>query len=72
MEFDPNEFLTTKIKSDIKTLYVQFLYMIEDLVDKNKINESEFELLRKRILDYGNNATRSIVDQLKSFEVKIK
>lgn len=72
MGFDPKQFLKEKTKSDIKKLYVQFIYMIEDLADKEKITEEEFSLLRKRILDYGNNAVRELEQQIDSFEVIIK
>jgi hypothetical protein len=42
------------------------------LVKNGKLNEEDFQWLRKRILDYGNNSIRNIDIQLNSFDFSFK
>jgi len=72
MDIDINKFVNSLIFRDVKKLYLNFLYVIEDLRDQNKIDEQEFERLRKRILDHGNNCSRNIEEHLNTFDFKIK
>lgn len=67
-----NNFVLGFVSRDVKKLYLGFLYILEDLRSQNKIDEQEFERLRKRVLDYGNNCYRNIEEQLNTFDFKIK
>lgn len=71
MDIDLNKFVLVSINKEVKKLYLSFLYLIEDLKLNHKITEEEFTLLRKRILDYGNNCYRNIEDQLNTFDFKL-
>jgi hypothetical protein len=72
MNIDLNNLAKGFIYRDIKKLYLSFLYILEDLKSKNQITEEEFQRLRKRVLDYGNNCYRNIDEQLNSFDFIIK
>lgn len=48
---------------EIKRLYKDFLFVLEDL----DISEEEFNLLRKRVLDKGNDSIRNLEDQLDNY-----
>jgi hypothetical protein len=68
VKFDIQEFIFNFVKKSITRLFLSFIYILEDLVADNKISEEEFERLRKRILDYGNNTIREINKELKNFD----
>lgn len=72
MNIDLNDFVKGFIYRDIKKLYLGFLYSLEDLKAQDKISEDEFQRLRKRVLDYGNNCYRNIEEQLNNFDYKLK
>lgn len=72
MNINLNDFVKGFIYRDIKKLYLTFLYSLEDLKDNNKITEEEFQRLRKRVLDHGNNCYRNIEEELNSFDFKLK
>jgi len=42
--------------------------MLEDLKSNENITEEEFQKLRKRVLDHGNNCYRNIEEELNSFD----
>lgn len=71
MDINLNTFVENLISRDIKKLYLSFLYILEDLLADNKITEEEFNRLRKRVLDYGNNSYRNIEEQLNSFDFNL-
>lgn len=68
MDINLNTFIQNFISRDIKKLYLSFLYILEDLRSEQKITEEEFNRLRKRVLDHGNNCYRNIEEQLNSFD----
>lgn len=68
MNIDLNEFVQGFIYRDVKKLYLSFLYMLEDLKSNENITEEEFQKLRKRVLDHGNNCYRNIEEELNSFD----
>lgn len=68
MNIDLNDFVQGFIYRDIKKLYLTFLYLLEDLKSDGKITEDEFQKLRKRVLDHGNNCYRNIEEELNSFD----
>lgn len=72
MDLDLDKFVKGIIARDIKKLYLGFLYLLEDLESEEKITHEEFQRLRKRVLDHGNNCYRDIEDQLNNFDFKLK
>lgn len=72
MNINLDDFVKGLIYRDIKKLYLSFLYLLEDLENENKINEEEFQKMRKRVLDHGNNCYRNIEEQLNNFDFKLK
>jgi len=71
MNIDLNDFVQGFIYRDIKKLYLSFLYILEDLKSNDQITEDEFQRLRKRVLDYGNNCYRGIEEELNSFDFNL-
>lgn len=72
MNIDLNELLKGLVYRDVKKLYLGFLYVLEDLQSQDKITVDEFQRLRKRVLDYGNNCYRNIEEELNNFDFKLK
>lgn len=72
MNVDINNFVIAAVTNEIKKLYLSFLYCSEDLVKTGKLSEQDYQWLRKRILDYGNNSIRNIDTQLNSFDFSFK
>lgn len=65
------EFLQFQIRRKITNLYKQFLFILEDL-EEGKSDKENYQRIRKRILDYGNDATREIEEYLKNLDIKLK
>jgi hypothetical protein len=72
MNIDLNDLVKGFIYRDVKKLYLSFLYALEDLKSQDKINDDEFQRMRKRVLDYGNNCYRNIEEELDNFDFKLK
>ena len=72
MNVDINNFVVAAVTGEIKKLYLSFLYSSEDLVKSGKLSEEDYQWLRKRILDYGNNSIRNLDLQLNSFDFSFK
>jgi hypothetical protein len=72
MNIDLNDLVKGFVYRDIKKLYLSFLYTLEDLKSEDKIREEEFQRLRKRVLDHGNNCYRNIEEELDNFDFKLK
>lgn len=72
MKINLNDFIKGFIYRDIKKLYLSFLYTLEDLKSQDKINNEEFQRMRKRVLDHGNNCYRNIEEELNNFDFKLK
>tara|TARA_B110001454_G_C12600284_1_gene384158 strand:- start:589 stop:852 length:264 start_codon:yes stop_codon:yes gene_type:complete len=67
------EFINFQIQRKVVNLYKNFLFMLEDLRDQGyDIPEEEFQRIRKRILDYGNDTIREIDENLDNFEIRLK
>jgi hypothetical protein len=71
MELDLNSFISGYIQKEVKKLYTSYLYSIEDLKNDGVISEETFVKIRKRILDYGNDCSRNIQEQLECLDFKI-
>jgi hypothetical protein len=72
MNMDLNNLVKGLVYRDIKKLYLSFLYALEDLKNQDKITDEEFQRMRKRVLDYGNNCYRNIEEELDNFDFKLK
>lgn len=55
-------------KKELTSLWKRFFSILEDLRQANKISSAEFQSFRKNILDAGNDAIRSLEEQIKQFE----
>ena len=69
---DLNNLVKGLVYRDVKKLYLSFLYTLEDLKNQDKITDEEFQRMRKRVLDYGNNCYRNIEEELDNFDFKLK
>jgi|TARA_R110000803_G_scaffold143805_7_gene209802 hypothetical protein len=47
----------------IKHLFKDFLYQLEDIQEKYSIEDDDFERIRNRVLDKGNDTIRFFRDQ---------
>jgi hypothetical protein len=72
MKVEINNFVVGAVSNEVKKLYLSVLYSAEDLQRQGKINDEDFQFLRKRILDYGNNAIRNLELQLDNFDFTFK
>jgi hypothetical protein len=72
MNIDLNDLVKGFVYRDVKKLYLSFLYSLEDLKSQGKISDDEFQRMRKRVLDYGNNCYRNIEEELDNFDFKLK
>jgi hypothetical protein len=72
MKIDLNDLVKGLVYRDVKKLYLSFLYSLEDLKSQDKISDDEFQRMRKRVLDYGNNCYRNIEEELDNFDFKLK
>lgn len=54
------DFLKFQANKQIRHLFRNILYLIEDLRDKNELDPSNYDRLRKRILDHGNDCIREL------------
>jgi len=65
-EFYFDKFLCQKIEKEIKFVFISHLLYVEELMNRGKISEEEYQSKRKEILDRGNAAIRNIEDQISS------
>ena len=72
MKVEINNFVIGAVSNEVKKLYLSVLYSAEDLERQGKLGEEDFQFLRKRILDYGNNAIRNLELQLDNFDFTFK
>jgi hypothetical protein len=72
MNINLNDLIKGLVYRDIKKLYLSFLYILEDLKSQDKITNEEFQRMRKRVLDYGNNCYRNIEEEINNFDFNLK
>jgi hypothetical protein len=54
----------------VTTLYKNFLFILEDLKNDGSISEAQYQSLRKKILDLGNDTSREMEDDIiKIFDI---
>jgi isoleucyl-tRNA synthetase len=67
------DFLVFQLRRKIVNLYKNYLFILEDMKDAGyDIPEEEYQRIRKRILDYGNDTIREIEENLENFDIKLK
>tara|TARA_B100000809_G_scaffold108940_1_gene107416 strand:- start:942 stop:1181 length:240 start_codon:yes stop_codon:yes gene_type:complete len=67
------DFLVFQLRRKIVNLYKNYLFILEDMKDAGyDIPEEEYQRIRKRILDYGNDTIREIEENLENFDIRLK
>jgi len=67
------DFLVFQLRRKIVNLYKNYLFILEDMKDAGyDIPEEEYQRIRKRILDYGNDTIREIEENLENFDIELK
>jgi len=61
------ELLKFQFRRSITNLYKNFLSSAEDLKIKGQINDLDYQIIRKRILDNGNDSIRELEETLDNF-----
>jgi hypothetical protein len=72
MNFNIQNFIKGFVKKSVTRLFLSFIYILEDLVAEEKLTNEDFQRIRKRILDKGNNCIRDINEELENFEFLFK
>lgn len=66
------EYLNFQVKRKVTALFKNIFFLLEDLQKENKnFSKEKYEHLRKRILDYGNDAIRDIQTDINQFNIHI-
>jgi hypothetical protein len=68
VKFNIKNFVFGFIKKSVTRLFLSFIYILEDVVADGRMSDEEFQKLRKRILDHGNNTIRDINKELENFD----
>lgn len=67
------DFARFQVNRKVTNLYKQFLIILEDIRDeKYDISEDKYHRLRKRVLDFGNDAIREIDESLDKLDISLK
>ena len=65
-----SDYIKFKIAQRIKSLYKNYLFLLEDLREEgDNISEEKFVLLRKRVLDHGNDCVRELIEDIDKLDV---
>lgn len=60
-------YLEFKAHQSIKYLYKDFIVILEDLLESGELDEETFFILRKKVLDKGNDSIRNLSKELEIF-----
>ena len=72
MDDKSKSFLVFQLRRKVVNLYKNYLFILEDLKkDGYDIPEEEYQRIRKRILDYGNDTIREIEENVENFDIKL-
>jgi DNA-binding PadR family transcriptional regulator len=67
------DYLKFHINKDIKNLFKSFLSIIEELEKQGYIfSESDRKIMRKKILDKGNDTIRELEEEIDKFNFSLK
>jgi len=65
------DYLKFQVRRKVINLYKNFFFILEDMVNQNKITDEKYQQIRKRILDYGNDTIREIEEDLNKFNINL-
>ena len=68
----PKQFINFQNKRKILNLCKGFLMLLEDVDTENSIPVEKYQKIRKRVLDYGNDAIRELDEHLGNFDINFK
>jgi len=68
----PKQFINFQNKRKILNLCKGFLMLLEDIDTENSIPAEKYQKIRKRVLDYGNDAIRELDEHLGNFDINFK
>lgn len=67
------DFVTFHSRRKIINLCKNFLVLVEDLkINNQPISPEDFQKIRKRVLDYGNDTIREFEENLENFDIRFK
>ena len=61
------DYLKFQLRRKITGLFKNFFFLLEDL----NLEDEKYQKLRKRVLDYGNDAIREIEEDINKFDIHI-
>lgn len=67
-EEDFIDLLRFQLKRSVTNLYKNYLINVEDLVKTGKIKDEDYQLIRKKTLDSGNDLLRETEDFLEKIK----
>ena len=68
-----NEFIAFHNRRKIINLCKNFLILVEDLkVNGKSVPSEDYQKIRKRVLDYGNDSIREFEENLENFDIEFK
>jgi hypothetical protein len=66
------DYLNFQVQRKITNLFKNFFFLLEDLKRENpSISKEKYDQVRKRVLDYSNDAIRDIQNDIKQFDINI-
>jgi hypothetical protein len=67
------DYLKFQIRRKVINLYKNFFFILEDMAkdSNNKISDTKYQQIRKRILDHGNDTIREIEEDLNKFNITL-
>jgi hypothetical protein len=68
----PTQFINFQNKRKILNLCKGFLMLLEDEEVQGCVDGEKYKKIRKRVLDYGNDAIRELDEHLDNFKVDFK
>tara|TARA_Y100000310_G_scaffold344389_1_gene456904 strand:+ start:64 stop:288 length:225 start_codon:yes stop_codon:yes gene_type:complete len=67
------DFVTFHNRRKVINLCKNFLVLVEDLkINDKSIPPEDFQKIRKRVLDYGNDTIREFEENLENFDITFK
>ena len=67
------QFAIFQVNRKVTNLYKQFLFILEDLQEQGyNIPGEQFQRIRKRVLDHGNDCIRETEEYLESFDIDLR
>lgn len=67
------QFAIFQVNRKVTNLYKQFLFILEDLQEQGyNIPDEQFQRIRKRVLDHGNDCIRETEEYLESFDIDLR